>query len=274
MGRPFKKIDPVELDKLTNKYSDKEIGELLNHSRWAVTQARRRFKVKSYFEKTGMKKSGTGEIVRGGAKRKFTYDEYFFSEISSEAQAYFLGFLAADGSVDKKLGGVEITLQEKDINSLLQFKKAIGGTSPELNYRSYSNRSDMYRLTLKSCQIAKDLNAWGITPNKTHTLKIVKPIPENLIKHFLRGVWDGDGWIGIRSFELLTASPDFANQLEQWAFDVSGIQLRRRTRNVRGRLYPCLNGNGSVGYPFLKAIYKDCSYFMQRKFDRFSRFCS
>ena len=61
MSRPYKEIDPIQLNQLTDKYSDKEIGEMLGHSRWTITQARFRFEIKSFYEKTGFKRN-----VKGG----------------------------------------------------------------------------------------------------------------------------------------------------------------------------------------------------------------
>jgi intein/homing endonuclease len=276
MSRPFKKIDPIELDELTNQYSDKEVGEMLGHSRWAVTQARLRFGVKSFYEKTGLKRNVKGEAgcTYGGRKRIYSFNENFFSTIESEKQAYFLGFLAADGSVIQNLKGVELTLHEKDINTLLLFKEAIGGTSPELACKPRKNGSNHYRLTLISRQMATDLNAWGLTPAKTYTLQIQKTIPDDLLRHFLRGLWDGDGYIGDKSFGLLTASPDFANQLEQWIYQVSRIVLPRRLQKSRDKLYPVISGCTKSHALFLKAMYEDCNYFMERKRDKFSRFWS
>lgn len=269
----IKQIDPIQLDELTSQYSDKEIGVILNYARSTVTQVRLRLGIKSFYEKTGLKRNVKGDAgdTFGGRKRLYSFNEFFFSTPETEAQAYFLGILAADGCVGQKLDRLELTLQERDIEVLLMFKRALGELSPELSYRVKDIGSNAYRLILCSKQMALDLNSWGLTPAKAHTLKIQKLIPRHLLRHFIRGYWDGDGWIGKTSFELLTASVDFANQLHQWAYDISGVCLHRRTRNRKGSLYPIIGGS-TKHYLFLKILYEDCNYFMERKRDKFSRF--
>lgn len=274
MSRPYKEIDPIQLNQLTDKYSDKEIGEMLGHSRWTITQARFRFEIKSFYEKTGFKRNVKGDAgnTYGGRKRQHSFNEHFFSVVETEAQAYFLGFLAADGCVRKQLDGVELTLQEKDVEILTLFKEVLGGTSSDLYYKEKDIGSNAYRLMLMSKQMALDLNSWGITPAKSHTMQIQKPIPEHLLRHFLRGLWDGDGSISEKSFSLLTASALFADQLEGWIFDVSKINVPRGSQKSRENRYPYFRGCTKKHGLFLKAIYEDCSYFLERKLIQYSRF--
>jgi hypothetical protein len=274
MARPFKEINPAQLEKLTSLYSDKEIGEKLGHSRWTITQARKRFSIQSFYEKTGLKRNVKGDdgVTYGGRKRSFTYNESFFQDLEGEAQAYYLGVLAADGCVHRDLDGVELTLQESDVQTLLDFKKVLGGTSPELYYKRKKIGVNAYRLTLCSKKMALDLNSWGISPAKTHSLEIKRPIPSHLLRHFLRGLWDGDGWIGESNFSLLTASEAFANQLQQMFYQISGVEFFWKWKKVRDTRYPIFEGSSKKHTPILQAMYQDCSYFMERKMEKFSRF--
>lgn len=275
MARPFKEIDPEVLEQLTEQYSDVEIGAMLGHARVTVTLCRQRLGIKSFTEKKGMKrdiKNGTG-VTHGGRKRLFLFNENFFSKLETEAQAYFLGFITADGCVHSNKGKIEISLSECDVAILYKFKEALGGKTPELGYRPYTVRQNVYRLTLCSKTMASDLISWGITPNKTHTLKIVRPIPDNLLRHFLRGFWDGDGHIRDKCFEILIASETFADQVQDFAVKLTGQPLNKRYAKVRSNHYAVLTGYKNRK-AFIQALYSDSTIYLERKFVQFSRFWS
>lgn len=51
-------------------------------------------------------------------KRKYSLNENYFEEIMNEEQAYWLGFLAADGYISEKRGTVVLELQEQDLEHL------------------------------------------------------------------------------------------------------------------------------------------------------------
>ena len=53
-------------------------------------------------------------------------NDYFFSDINTEEKAYWLGFMAADGSVNKT--GIVINLKDIGTNHLEKFKETIEST--------------------------------------------------------------------------------------------------------------------------------------------------
>ncbi len=50
-----------------------------------------------------------------------TYRKDYFEEINTPDKAYFLGFLKADGYIDKNRNRVALRLQEKDVEILRKF---------------------------------------------------------------------------------------------------------------------------------------------------------
>lgn len=115
-----------------------------------------------------------------------------FSDLKSEAEAYWLGFLFTDGclSGDK----IVVNLAEKDSGHLYKIAKFFESPRAPRHWirprdgRSYST------FTLTSCVIADSLRRLGLHPNKTWT---VTPWggPPDLMRHFWRGCIDGDGSI-------------------------------------------------------------------------------
>lgn len=130
-----------------------------------------------------------------GNKRTYNLDDVFFSKLN-EKSAYWLGFLYADGYVSKTENCIRITLSAKDEDHLLKFKKDIRAESP-ITY--HMNRySEKYPLTKKarisifSKQIKQDLYNLGCTSSKSLTCTFPN-LSKELIPHFIRGYFDGDG---------------------------------------------------------------------------------
>ena len=54
----------------------------------------------------------------------------------------------------------------------------------------------MKTLRFNSPLMASDLKGWGVVPRKTYIGVFPDDIPDELLPHFVRGLWDGDGCIG------------------------------------------------------------------------------
>lgn len=152
-------------------------------------------------------------IEEGQGNRKFPRPEKtdYFSEIDNPESAYWLGMLAADGSLIPGCNGVKLNLTLEDIGVLAQFRDAPGihnrvvvysGRSRELpGGRTYECRDDA-ELDFSSEQIYNDLVDKGITPDKSHELEWPEEhLPEEYMPDFVRGLFDGDGTISASGSE-------------------------------------------------------------------------
>ena len=132
----------------------------------------------------------------GGRKRQCTLNENYFQELDSKDKAYFLGFIYADGFITKPSHGQNILgLTLAEIEPIDKFKKYIQ-TNKKVGYykktSSYSNKSYEYKLALNSDKLVSDIEKLGVIERKTLTLTFPN-IREDLIPHFIRGYFDGDG---------------------------------------------------------------------------------
>lgn len=129
---------------------------------------------------------------------KYTYNTEYFKNIQSEEQAYWLGFICADGYLNKRGNTVGICLSYKDRDHLEKFKRSIKYTGNIFDRESRYN--EHYKFTKKSTieiystKLSKDLNSLGLDYDKSHSLKSVQ-VPKELIHHFIRGYFDGDGCV-------------------------------------------------------------------------------
>ena len=132
-------------------------------------------------------------------KRKYTFNEHYFDEIDTKDKAYWLGFIYADGFILKnriKNRGADslgITLAETE--PLEKFNKSIESTRPIYHFKQsgYCTNSDKYRLVFKSDHLVSMLEKWGCISRKTFDLIFPNFLTKELIPHFIRGYFDGDG---------------------------------------------------------------------------------
>lgn len=130
--------------------------------------------------------------------RRKSYNEDYFEKIDTEDKAYFLGFIAADGSVinDTENYRYKLTLKihNKDNHILDEFLRYIDGEMKIWKHR----QREMSEIHFSGKKIIRDLEQYGIFPNKTFNIQYPK-IDEKLERHFLRGYFDGDGCIRIKT---------------------------------------------------------------------------
>lgn len=143
-----------------------------------------------------------------GIERKLTISKNmvkhdFFDEINTEEKAYVLGLYISDGSIHK--GNIRqgyklnFSLSSIDVDILIKIKNIL---SPRSNI-TYSDKrinkygiltNSMSKLTIFSKNIVNTLDKYGYGTKKTYLEKTIKKVvPDNLMYHFIRGYFDGDG---------------------------------------------------------------------------------
>ena len=136
-------------------------------------------------------------------KNKLEWDRDFFSRNTSEV-AYWAGFLLADGNVFyKTLNQTQLSLKisSVDHDHIAAFRRTIrsehklsqvSGRLVSINGRlGRSEPAENLQLS-GGPALAVQLKRWGIIPNKSKHWR--KPtFPSHLMRHFLRGWFDGDG---------------------------------------------------------------------------------
>lgn len=137
----------------------------------------------------------------------FKFDKTFFKKIDSEEKAYWLGFIYADGNVHKNR--FQICLHPQDESHLVKLKQALKSESTIKNDRKYK------RFGISNVELANDLLNLGCMPQKTFKIKFPTEdqVPRYLIRHFMRGYFDGDGCITY-------SKKKNTNNLIKWKFEV------------------------------------------------------
>lgn len=123
-----------------------------------------------------------------------------FNVIDTPEKAYWLGFLYADGYVSESNSVLELTLKESDREHVERFRDFMISDA-----KVYERKSKIkgevftsYRVSICSQQVVSDLVQQGCHQNKSLTLEPPKNVPSELIRHFIRGYFDGDGCVYAR----------------------------------------------------------------------------
>ena len=123
------------------------------------------------------------------------YNRHIFDKIDNEEKAYWLGFIVGDGYLNLDKHMLRIKLGNKDKQHLIKFINFIDGEEDMLKSEIHSiTGNENYYVSLYSQEITKALQSLGVEQAKSGKEKICNIKPQ-YYKDFIRGLWDGDGFI-------------------------------------------------------------------------------
>lgn len=212
-----------------------------------------------------------GVKLRKGAEArhnaKYTVDMDFFQNIDTEEKAWVLGFVLTDGHVSKK-GHLMFSVQAQDIDILEQIQKALKTDSP------IKQKADLpyYDLNISCEYICRRLRDIGLNNRKTEWFdfaKLLSNVPEHLLPHLVRGMFDGDGSLRIYKY------PYFKKH--SYHFGYTGIRtvcdfiqdyfaLGTKMTDEGNGYWTCISSNHAVILDACAKMYANATYFGQRKY--------
>lgn len=217
------------------------------------------------------------------SSRRYTLNENIFEIIDTEEKAYWLGFLLADGSicVRKNTGQstIKISLASIDKNHIQKFLDFVGCDMPIRTYMvgngANDNLSESCEVTITSKKIVSDLAKLGIGPKKSFTVEIPK-VAEHLVKHLVRGIWDGDGSVLFRAKRK--KYPDNFNPEVQICGNekvvgkindifVEKLGLKRATLTPTAKIF-LFRKTSLPAKIVVEYLYKDCTIALDRKLEK------
>lgn len=212
---------------------------------------------------------------------RHTCDHSFFCYIDTEEKAYWLGYLSADGCISKSNVPREgpmlvINLSAIDKEHLVKLKTALQSSHPikdyTLNYKTPNQK--ISRFTISSKQLTDDLIKHGVHPRKTFTLQWPQFLPDNLLPHFTRGFFDGDGcfYIYIKSRRSpsahfsVTANFVFLQEMQRYLVPKCALTA---TKLSPQRNSFCLSYGGNLQVARIAhLLYDGATVFLERKYNK------
>lgn len=219
-----------------------------------------------------LRKHGVTVRTKAGSKGMSLKEDYF-REINSEKKAYFLGFIYADGSILKREDSktcIRLEIKQSDKYLLDILKQELNSTNAISVVRK-----DCARFSVHSNVLEKDLAKYSIVPDKSHRQDKIVVLPEPYMHHFIRGVFDGDGWVYKRKYSLTfglcgtqTAMSQIANYL-QTTLELPIVQVKQYGDKV-----PFFTHSAKTStLKLFDYLYKDATIYLKRKYDVFSQVC-
>jgi len=207
------------------------------------------------------------------------YNTDYFKKINSHDKAYILGFLLTDGYVIKDYNGIAMQLNEDDGYILERISERLGESTTIIHIdcskkrkygsKSFRNVRDMKRMSCFCPAMANDLKKYGMIKNKTLTLEFPSTISKKYLSSLCRGLWDGDGTVGIAKTkniwcQIVSVSPIFLYKLSKSIPFLNHVQRPSKGLNLY-TLRIC--GGNKETKRFLKWIYKYKSdLYLERKY--------
>lgn len=275
----FLPVEKEEINKIimlyNNNISCRKIAQKLNYTTTGIS---------NILKRNGIK-------LRKINNRIHNYNDNYFSLIDNEEKAYWLGFIMADGCVNvtrrKRVDSnfytnkysLVLSLKNEDKNHLVKFCKAINYDDlPKDDYCSDGfNKHKIVRLAINNKTIVFDLISLGVIPRKS--LKEKEPkINYNLLKHFYRGYFDGDGcFYKAKKLNLKARSK---SEMSKWLITLCGSKkiinsfnnYIGKKLNIYNKSSSRKNGLNSIvfssktAYIVANHLYENSNIYLDRKF--------
>jgi hypothetical protein len=192
----FKELPRVK--RIENSF-DLTIGEVLEKMHWGMnlthSQIGQKLKIPRATITRWFKMSGIESRRISAREKRLLFNEKFFDKWSPET-SYLTGLMLADGYVSINprgscYFGITSTDQEmvEKVKKMLDSRHKIGEKD-----RGNPRWKKQYVLQIGSKRAVKKLNELGVVPRKSFVLKM-PDVPSNLMGHFIRGYFDGDGGV-------------------------------------------------------------------------------
>ena len=198
------------------------------------------------------------EIKANRLKRSNLDLHHFINK--TELGLYLIGLLAADGWLVQKSNRhtphmVCLSLAEKDSYILELFDLALNKKYRKCLVKRPETQQNCYLINITSETLCSLLISYGLTLNKSKHLKFPPNFNSEELKHYLRGYFDGNGYIG-KQVELSVFAPLFIKNLQHFLYNKFNLKLRQSKNGLHFKVDSRL---------FFKWMYLESNYHLIRK---------
>lgn len=211
-------------------------------------------------------------------QNKYIYNENAFKTIETEEDAYWLGFMYADGNINELRMVCDLSMAEKDVEHLEKFKNFISPNNILIKRKSYLSSTNKeyysYRFYITNKQITENLINNGCLWSKTYDIKFPTHISKEMMPHFIRGFFDGDGNItsSLRQNNLnfTCANYDFLVNLQNYLNLICEMKKNKIVNDNRSEAKRIQWSAKKDLISFYNYIYKDATIYLDRKYNTFT----
>lgn len=268
-----------------------DINAFLTWEQTNILRARTEYNYKDYIGNATEEKT---DVLYKSKYGKYEVNQHYFDIIDTEWKAYWLGFLYADGCNrigmrnNKHIYEVSIVLNSNDASHLQKFLDSVQSSAPIMYKDVRLKYNGEYRI-FHSCkalvcnrQLSLALNDKGCVPNKSLILQFPSDgiVPHELMRHFIRGYFDGDGHVHINKDNKtincgFVGTNDFLMGLCEFLETHTDIKPNSvPKKDSRNNCYQIHWNSLSSCHKLFKYLYKDANVYLNRKFAKLNNlFC-
>lgn len=304
------KFHKVSKDEVVKVLIDNEYYSFKENPNARLPSAKRLKKAAKLFIKTGRENATITKVAEEVGLRKIALKKYLetyypevslsrvqfneqaFDIIDTEEKAYWLGFLYADGSLSSSNNTVELQLSIKDKEHLRKFSRFMKYNG---EIRTKANKKDKNEnIYYESCRVSfsnkhlwNSLNTKGCTPRKSLTLKFPDESifkDKSLIRHFIRGYFDGDGSLGIYDNKVdshvyhnhcsmyFLGTKDMLTHIAEYIKIPKEIHVRSACPKTKNDIY-ILQYSTKEAFIAAFYMYYNANVYLDRKYVKYMEYC-
>lgn len=214
-----------------------------------------------------------------GRPKIYTINEEYFNTPLNEKKSYLIGLILSDGHLNYDKGYLQYACKKDDIELIEFIKKELNSSHPIKEYQIKNNWYVRYSITNKKL-IKSLIDNYNLPKfNKSqNNLSIPKNISNNLLHHFLRGLFDGDGsiWTNRNKEDYCfsyTGGENLMVELKSIFYNVlnhNGYISYKYSKNNKNSCNLTYHGNLIVN-KFFDYLYKDATCYLKRKYEKFQK---
>lgn len=208
-----------------------------------------------------------------GKSRFYNYDRNSFKEIKTEEDAYWLGFITADGCIIENKW-LSIALAERDRGQLVKFCKYLKLSDEEIKSiikdgfgGAYTRDNPTCSIKICSNEIISNLVEKGIEPRKSGKEKPYKCNTVELERAYIRGLVDGDGYLRSTQYGFgIVGSKEICSYVKEF---LNKNVLDTSTNNVlpKKTIYYFAVSGKNRSSTIVRYLYENANIYLQRKYD-------
>lgn len=260
------KVDNITKDKICEEYisgkSSEEIGKQYGITGTGVLYI--------------LKCKGISRRDNSECQRKLNLNEAAFNTFTEES-LYWLGFLTADGSLNGNQ--LLVRLAVKDKHYLEKFKRFLESDAEikEITVKGFDKKYPAVSFLVNSKKMADRLRELGFVKGRKNVYPDwLDGLSDDQFRHWLRGLWDGDGTVGVKSGNYGANRYPYVSlcgylELLNPAIDrlISILGIRRNAYILRGKnkKIVSIEWEGSDAERVRDYLYNNVAVFMERKAD-------
>ena len=205
--------------------------------------------------------------------RKYEYNKNFFTN-KGEEYYYYLGFISADGYIND--GKIHLELNNKDRYILERFRDLISPDSPVV----YHKKTNSSSFSVFSKELAGEFKSiLNMISNKKSDEIRMPDIPYDMLKHYIRGIIDGDGCIdttkGYRGDKVyigprlrILSNYNFLQEMLECIREQVPNKTKAVCKKGKENVY-YITYNFSIAKAVLDWCYSDSTIHLERKYQKY-----